>query len=401
MIEHEMTKEELLEELRATRNRVEELEAAVQRQSTSPKAENSSEERPPDKEGDRDPAETRDFLHGILNSSTLVSIVLTDLDQNVLFWNTGAQNMFGYSSEEMLGSKVTRLYPPDSLAKETVEALRTMVRKKSGAVHGKMKQLSKAGDALTISLALSPMMDTSGEVKGILGVGLDVTEEEKQELEILRLFDQVRRTQDAAIFALAKLAESRDEETGAHLVRIQSYTRLLCECIAGKEDFREIVTPQYIEDLVRSAVLHDIGKVSIPDSVLLSPGGFSPEDHRIMMKHTIAGGKALEEAAEKLGASSFLTLGMEVAYYHHERWDGSGYPFGLAGEAIPLSARIVAVADVYDALTTERRYKKAFSHKAACTSIDEGKSAQFDPRLVDAFIKAEKEFRQVRDTVSE
>jgi PAS domain S-box-containing protein len=400
MTEHEMTKDELLEELRATRSRVEELEDAAQRKSTPGEAENPWQVGRPAENGDPDPAETRDFLRGILNSSTLVSIVLTDPDQNVLFWNTGAQNMFGYSSEEMLGSKVTRLYPSDSLTKETVEALRTMVRQKSGAVHGKMKQLSKAGDALTISLALSPMLDTSGEVKGILGVGLDVTEEERQKHEILRLFDQVRKTQDAAIFALAKLAESRDEETGAHLIRIQDYTRVLCEQLSEKEDFRNILTPQYIEDLVRSAVLHDIGKVSIPDSILLSPEGFSPEDHRIMMKHTIVGGKALEEAAERLGESSFLTLGMEVAYYHHERWDGSGYPFGLAGEAIPLSARIVSVADVYDALTTERRYKKAFSHESACAMIGEGKNAQFDPRLVDALMEAEKEFRTVRDTVS-
>lgn len=401
MTGHEMTKEELLEELRATKSRVKELEATLQRKSTPGRAEDSRQVGRFGENGDRDPAETRDFLHGILNSSTLVSIVLTDLDQNVLFWNTGAENMFGYSSGEMLGSKVTRLYPPDSLTTETVEALRTMVRRKSGAVHGKMKQLSKSGDALTISLALSPMLDTSGDVKGILGVGLDVTEEERQKEEILRLLDQVRKTQDAAIFALAKLAESRDEETGAHLIRIQDYTRLLCEHIAEKEDFQDIVTSQYIEELVRSAVLHDIGKVSIPDSILLSPKGFSPEDHGIMMKHTIAGGKALEEAAEKLGESSFLTLGMEVAYYHHERWDGSGYPFGLAGEAIPLSARIVSVADVYDALTTERRYKKAFSHESACAMISEGKNAQFDPRLVDALMEAEKEFKTVRDSVSD
>lgn len=345
-------------------------------------------------------AERRDFLQGILDSSTLVSVVLTDLDQNVLFWNKGAENIFGYKAREIIGTKITKLYPPDSIAKERVEELRTMLQTKSGTVHGKMKQLSKTGEELTVSLAISPMLDPLGELRGILGVGLDVTEEVRQHEEIVRLLDQVERTRDVTIFSLAKLAESRDEETGAHLTRIQEYCRILCNQLARRNKYRSMVTSHYIEDLVKSSVLHDIGKVAIPDSVLMSPGKFGPKERQIMKQHPIVGGRALVEAAERLGGeTTFLTLGMEVAYYHHERWDGYGYPFAKKGEEIPLSARIVAVADVYDALTTARRYKEAFPHEKARSLIVEAKGKQFDPELIETFEEVEGEFERIRSTI--
>jgi HD-GYP domain-containing protein (c-di-GMP phosphodiesterase class II) len=147
------------------------------------------------------------------------------------------------------------------------------------------------------------------------------------------------------------------------------------------------MTSEFMEDVVRSSVLHDIGKITIPDAILLYPGKFTPEQHAVMRAHTVHGGNALEEAVKQLGEESFLSVGRDVAYYHHEYWDGNGYPFGLAGEAIPLSARIVAVADVYDALTTERRYKKAFTHDQARSIIRDARGKQFDPEIVDAFLE--------------
>ena len=345
-------------------------------------------------------AERRDFLQGILDSSTLVSVVLTDLDQNVLFWNKGAENIFGYKAQEILGRKITQLYPPDSITTERVEELRKVLQTKSGTVYGKMKQLSKDGKELTVSLAISPMVDQLGNLRGLLGVGLDVTAEVRQQNEILGLLEQVKTTKDVAIFSLAKLAESRDEETGSHLMRIQEYCRVLCKQLAKRSKYGAIMTQQYIEDLVRSSVLHDIGKVAIPDSILLSRGKFGPKERQIMKQHTIVGGRALEEAVEKLGGEeSFLTLGMEVAYYHHERWDGYGYPFAKKGEEIPLSARIVSVVDVYDALTTARRYKEAFSHEQARSMIVEGKGKQFDPELIEAFQEVEGKFASIRSSI--
>lgn len=343
---------------------------------------------------------SEEFLRGILNSSTLVSVVLTDLDQNVLFWNTGAENIFGYTAEEMVGSKVTKLYPPDALTRETVEELRDLVKRKSGTVQGKMKQVAKDGRMLTVSLAISPMLGQFGELQGILGVGLDVTEEARQHEEILRLLRQVKKTQEVAIFTLAKLSESRDEETGLHLARIQKYCKLLCQGLSSGGAYRDLVTPELTEDLYQSCVLHDIGKVAIPDEVLKSCGQFSPEEREIMKRHPLVGGRALEEAVKMLGQKSFLTTGMEVAYFHHERWDGTGYPFGLRGEKIPLAARIVAIADVYDALTTKRRYKPAFSHAQARDIITQEKGKQFDPVLVEAFLELESDFWRVRCTCS-
>ncbi|GEM_PF-1806293 len=215
----------------------------------------------------------------------------------------------------------------------------------------------------------------------------------------LQLARQIKDTQDIAILALAKLAESRDEETGAHLLRIQGYSRVLCDRLSRREDYKDTLTPDFVDDLVRSSVLHDIGKVGIPDSILLSTAKFGPKEMDIMKQHTVIGGRALEEAAKELERRSFLTVGMEIAYHHHERWDGDGYPHGLKGAEIPLAARIVALADVYDALTTKRRYKKAFSYEEAAAIIVEGNRKHFDPDVVEAFQEAAQEFRNIRDCI--
>ncbi|MFC1836542.1 HD domain-containing phosphohydrolase [Thermodesulfobacteriota bacterium] len=340
----------------------------------------------------------KDLLKGILDSSTLVSVVLTDLEQRVKFWNSGAENIFGFSAREMLGKKITGLYSPDSITQNTVEHLRKAVVVERGTTSAKIRQIAKDGKELSILLAVSPMFDAAGELLGILGVGVDVTEEERQRKEILDLVDQIERTQDVAIFSLAKLAESRDEETGVHLTRIQQYCKVLCDRLASRGQYETEMTVKFVDDLVRASVLHDIGKVSLPDSILLSKARFSPEEHQIMMKHTLAGGKALEEAVNKLGEKTLLSVGMEIAYYHHERWDGTGYPFALKGRGIPLSARIVAIVDVYDAVTTERRYKRAYSHDEAVAVIVEQKAKQFDPELVEAFMEVERKFREIRDS---
>lgn len=391
MEDHEKTKEHLVQELSEMRERLERVAAradALEKrcaESYQSELEQRAEEL----------TRTKDFLQGILDSSTLVSVVLTDLDQSILFWNKGAENIFGYGADEVIGTSITRLYPPDALSEEAVEQLRKGIQTKTGTVHGRMKQLTKDGREVFISLAVSPRLDTDGEVQGILGMGLDVTEEVRQQNEIIRLLEQVKKTQDVAVFSLAKLAESRDQETGAHLIRIQEYSRVLSQALAGRAGFEGTIDQDFVDDLVQASVLHDIGKVGIPDAILLSPDKFGPEERKIMQQHTVIGGKALEEAVVKLGEKSFLTRGMEVAYHHHERWDGSGYPFGLTGPQIPLSARIVALADVYDALTTRRRYKDAFSHERAEHLITEAGGRQFDPELVEAFLMVSTRFDEI------
>jgi PAS domain S-box-containing protein len=346
----------------------------------------------------RELARTNEFLQGIINSSTRVAIVLTDFEHKVTFWNTGAEDIYGYTCDEMLGSSVLKLYPVDEVTLETVDKLGQLMHSEAGTVQENIKQVAKDGRILTVSMAVSPMKDASGRVRGILGLGQDVTKEVILHEELLESYRRIKKIQGASIFALAKLAESRDGETAYHLERLQEYCRVLCDRLAFCEPYSRQMTKRFIEDLVQCSVLHDIGKVGVPDSILFNPRKFGIDEYEIMKQHTIHGGRALEEAAEKAGEpESFLTMGKDVAYFHHERWDGKGYPFGLREHDIPLAARIVAIADVYDALTTERRYKRAFSHSEAREVIVREKGKQFDPELVDAFLEAEEEFLEIRD----
>ncbi len=204
------------------------------------------------------------------------------------------------------------------------------------------------------------------------------------------------RAQRTAILTLAKLTEYRDNETGRHLERIQSYARLLARQYRFLNLEAGYMSDEYIADLCLSAILHDIGKVGIPDHILLKPAKLNDEEFGIIKKHATIGGKVLEDAEAINPDRSFLAIGKLVAYHHHEKWDGSGYPFALAGDQIPLSARIVAVADVYDALRSDRPYKKAMSHEAALEIIAEGSAKHFDPLLVEAFVSIADEIAAVR-----
>jgi response regulator RpfG family c-di-GMP phosphodiesterase len=165
--------------------------------------------------------------------------------------------------------------------------------------------------------------------------------------------------------------------------------------MAGLSAYKDYITEKYIEDIYQSSILHDIGKVGIQDSVLLKPGKLNSEEFDIIKRHTILGGDALAEIESQTEGRSFLILGKEIAYYHHEKWDGTGYPDGRKGEDIPLSARMVAIADVYDALTTKRFYKEAFTHEKSREIIIDLKGSHFDPDVVDAFLANEKKFSRI------
>ena len=199
-------------------------------------------------------------------------------------------------------------------------------------------------------------------------------------------------SRDVVIFALATLAESRDPETGAHLERIREYCRILGEELSQVEKFRRVVDGEYVQLLYLTSPLHDIGKVGIPDRVLLKPGRFTAEEFEIMKQHPTIGGNTLEAAAKAHPEAQYLTMAREIALTHHERFDGKGYPSGLKGEEIPLCGRITAVADVYDALTSRRVYKSKYSHQRTREMILEGRGTQFDPDVLDAFLRHEEEF---------
>lgn len=201
---------------------------------------------------------------------------------------------------------------------------------------------------------------------------------------------------DAAIQAIASIARVRDTETGNHICRTQWYVKQLAIQLSTHPKFSAALPPQAIELMFKSASLHDIGKVGIRDSILLKPGKLNAAEFEIMKTHTTLGREVIEHAEKQLGSRiDFLAVAKEIAYSHHERWDGTGYPQGLSGEAIPLSARIMAVADVYDALTSRRVYKDSMPHQEAANLIVQGKGKHFDPDVTDAFLAIQDEFKAI------
>jgi putative two-component system response regulator len=205
----------------------------------------------------------------------------------------------------------------------------------------------------------------------------------------------LERTNSAAIYCLAALAETRDPETGEHIKRTREYIKELALELQNKEEYREVLTKEFIELLYKSAPLHDIGKVGVRDSVLLKPGRLTSEEYEEMKMHTIYGGESLMVGIKELGEDSFLTLAREIALTHHEKWDGSGYPRGLREKDIPISGRLMALSDVYDALISKRIYKSAYTHDEAKAIIIEGRGQHFDPDIVDAFLKREHKFIEI------
>jgi len=208
-------------------------------------------------------------------------------------------------------------------------------------------------------------------------------------------------TRDMAIFAMAKLAESRDPETGAHLERVRNYARIVAARLGELDRFREQIDAEFVRLVYLTSPLHDIGKVGIPDSVLLKPGRLSDREFDIMKTHTTIGAETLEAALRQYPGARFLHLARDIALTHHEQFDGTGYPGGLAGENIPLCGRIVAVADVYDALTSKRVYKQALGHDIARGIILKERVSHFDPDVVDAFIEDEDRFVEIHERTAE
>ncbi|OGK08410.1 MAG: two-component system response regulator [Candidatus Riflebacteria bacterium GWC2_50_8] len=208
------------------------------------------------------------------------------------------------------------------------------------------------------------------------------------EQEVVRRTHEVNIIKDVTIMAMASLAETRDNETGNHIRRTQFYVRELAVKLKTHPRFSEYLTDETIELLFKSAPLHDIGKVGIPDHILLKPGKFTPEEFEIMKRHTIIGRDAILAAEKRLSVSvSFLQVAREISCYHQEKWDGSGYPEGISGDAIPISARLMAVADVFDALISRRVYKPPFSKEKALQIMFEGRGKHFDPDILDAFMQ--------------
>lgn len=208
-------------------------------------------------------------------------------------------------------------------------------------------------------------------------------------------------TRDLAIFAMAKLAESRDPETGAHLERVREYSRLLADSLWERRAFPEEMDEDFSRLIYLASPLHDIGKVGIPDSILLRPGRLNDREFEIMKTHTTIGAETLDAAVRKFPGVRLMRMARDIALTHHERFDGSGYPAGLSGRDIPICGRVVALADVYDALTSKRVYKQAFAHEIAYDMIVAEAGKQFDPEIVEVFASTQDQFTNIHERYAE
>jgi HD-GYP domain-containing protein (c-di-GMP phosphodiesterase class II) len=342
-----------------------------------------------------------DLLPGltVLTEGLRLPLYASDLHGAFTYASPGFLSLTGYASLGALQANRDFFAEPGQRAEELAAVLQ----------HGKVESFhlvvrSGAGSRLEIRDSAVSLGDS------ILGVFFDVTgllaanAELKDALQIQELLNdsilaganQLQRTQGASIRALARLAEYRDPETGFHLQRMCEYTRLIAVEVHRRAPYTFRITMEYANDISMSSMLHDVGKVVIPDHILLKPGKLDAQEWEVMKKHTLFGWEVLHKADRELGEQSFLTLAASIALSHHERFDGKGYPHGAAGEQIPLSARISAIADVYDALTSVRPYKEAWSHERAMEEILGQAGGQFDPVLAQIFSDLAGEFIEVR-----
>jgi putative two-component system response regulator len=270
-----------------------------------------------------------------------------------------------------------------------VTAMNQEVDEASGLQSGAVDYITKPISAPIVKARIETQLTLRNAKKALAQQNKTLEKKVKERTE------EIAYTQEVIINALTSLAETRDKETGSHIIRTQYYVKILAELIRKLPEYcDEIDDDKVIDALFKTAPLHDVGKVGIPDHVLLKPGKLDADEWDIMKTHAQLGADALKQASERSNgrAADFLKYAEEIALGHHEKWDGSGYPQGLSGEEIPISARLMAIADVYDALLSKRCYKEAFSHEKALSIMAEGKGQHFDPVMLQVFLDNEPEF---------
>ncbi|MEW5975258.1 MAG: HD domain-containing phosphohydrolase [Acidobacteriota bacterium] len=322
--------------------------------------------------------------------STVDGIMITDLENRTITVNPAYERLTGFLQEELIGRTPPIFDDSSFLGHTTREVLRSLHSK--GCWIGEVVDLRKNGSQWYAHITITRVKDSRGKAFADVFIVRDISDKKSMEQQLIERLKEVHLAQDAAIIGFAQLVECRNPGLGMHLERMRKYCKILAEELGSFPKYRNTIDEGFIDGVYKSSPLHDVGKVGIPDSILLKPGKLTPEEYEIMKTHTIIGGDALKNAESKLPGKSFLTLGKEIAYYHHERFDGRGYPFGLAGENIPLSARIVAFADAYDALTSKRCYKEMVSPQESKERLLTDRGRHFDPDIVDAFVNREDDF---------
>ncbi len=334
--------------------------------------------------------------YSILFDTILSSIILVDPEGIILNINTPAEKLYGYTRDEVALYRFDEIFRPDKDRPSMIKIIGLVDANDGKYVETEIRRLKKDGSEVFTFAVYSAVQDVSGETIAYSVVEKDLTERVRLEKKLTESLEQIKETQTAAILGFAKLTEYRDKDTGKHIERIREYTRIIALALQELPEYVNYITDEYIEDLSLSSTLHDVGKIGIEDNILLKPGKLSDMEFERIKSHSIKGGEALASVDRQLKHMSFLTMGKEIAYYHHERWDGTGYPEGLKGADIPLSARIVALADVYDALTSIRPYKAAYSHYEAVEIIRNERDKMFDPVITDVFLAKQDVFERIK-----
>ena len=317
------------------------------------------------------------------------------LTGEIVFLNNSMARIIARKKEDIIGTNLTEfIFPKDiSTFQQLLEEIRS--NKKIATSFESEFQITGGGRKI-IDLSVSLINDAASIPQGMRGICRDITEKRMLEKNLLESLENVKEARSGVILGLAKLAEYRDTDTGRHLERIREFSKVIAMEMAKLPQYKDYITDEYVEDIYQSSILHDIGKVGISDNILLKKGKLTEEEFEKMKKHSLLGGRALSSIDKQFKDQSFLTIAKEIAYYHHERWNGKGYPSQLKADEIPLSARIVAIADVYDALTSKRCYKEPFTHEKSREIIIADKGQLFDPDIVDAFLTQEETFLKIR-----
>lgn len=326
-----------------------------------------------------------------------------------MVWSESMYDILEIDSSTPAASKLFFSYVhPDDFEQATAMSKEILVAKKP--LTARYRLLMKNGKIKWVHLRFRSEFDDKGNLTHSYGTIQDVTEMKKiedglekysQHLEQLvdEKVKEISSSQMATIYALIKLSESRDDDTGAHIERTASFCRLLAQKARSIPDYADIITDTFIETIYKASPLHDIGKVGIPDSILLKPGRLNDDEFAIMKTHVQIGYDTLSKVGEQYDKNEMLAMGRDIALYHHEKWNGCGYNKGLKGNEIPLSARIMALSDVYDALRSKRVYKEEFSHEKSVEIIASGKGSHFDPMLVDIFLQYQDEFKSLFESI--
>jgi PAS domain S-box-containing protein len=331
----------------------------------------------------------------VLFDTVLSSLVIVDPFGKILNCNYFAEQLYGYKWDEIVGQDFGALFRVHEKGQSIQDIIALVNSNKGRYIETDVARKAK-GDTIKFTYAsYTALTSTGGEIIGYSINERDLTERVRLEKKLQASFQEIRDTQSATILGFARLTEYRDKDTGKHLERIREYTKVLARGLARLPKYADYITSDYLEDLVLSSVLHDVGKVGIDDAILLKAGKLTPEEFDKIKQHARLGGEALRAVDQDIKRESFLTLGKEIAYWHHERWDGTGYPSGKKGEQIPLSARIVALADVYDALVSKRTYKAPLPHEEAVRIITSERGTHFDPEVVDVFNEYQETFRRI------